>query len=668
MSKAPLRLILFRYALLIGGIPLALTVLMAVFWLVPRTKADLHRNQQQIAAAVSTQVESYLATSHATVETAAGLHVNDLNEHTIGHIQHVLETNVKTLQHLRSLYLVDGNGKIMTVAIAKGTQKQCQDLTGLDLSKNPLVVRVLKERKEQWSDTFLSVVGGGLSVALAVPSGKRVMVGEFELASLTRFLKQIDTQNQLDIFVLDRRGQVIADQNGSYTAQQLNLSNISIVKKGLMSSAPQTGSFVFGGKNMVGSLSRVPGIDWAVLIAQPQKVAYSHLFATAGITTAGIFAALITSMGVALTLSRSLASRFERLAEHAHQVASGSQTSDWPSSHIDEFNTLATNLKQMSETLHERARLLEDEIGERQKTQEQLHEKALLLEQEVAERVLAEQELQVKQTQLESLNLTLETRVQEELAKNREKDIVLLQQGRLAAMGEMMSNIAHQWRQPLNELGIMIQMLRFDYDDKQLDGERIDSFSADCMSTIQRMSQTINTFRDFFKRNSAVQLFDLSQTVMATADLLQASLHSAGISLKLDLQPDQQLQGQPNDLSQVLLNLCNNARDILLERVVANPTITVTSQHVQDSVMITVEDNGGGIGADIIDKVFDPYFTTKHKAQGAGLGLYISKKIIEGSFNGTIKADSSGTGAIFRIIVPLKSADVRHEDQKHYDS
>ncbi|MBV5336983.1 MAG: hypothetical protein J0653_03095, partial [Deltaproteobacteria bacterium] len=262
-------------------------------------------------------------------------------------------------------------------------------------------------------------------------------------------------------------------------------------------------------------------------------------------------AALITGMVIALILARSLADRFERLTEHTQQVASGPQTSGWPSSHITEFNTLAANLQQMAESLHERARLLEDEVGERQNAQEQLYEKALLLEQEVAERVLAEQELQVKQTQLESLNLTLETRVQEELAKNREKDVIMLQQGRLAAMGEMMSNIAHQWRQPLNELGIMIQMLRLDYDDKQLDGERIDSFSTDCMSTIQRMSQTINTFRDFFKRNSTVQLFDLSQTVMATADLLQASLHSAGISLKLDLQPDQQLQGQPNDFSQV---------------------------------------------------------------------------------------------------------------------
>lgn len=635
MRSIPLRLLLFRYALLVGGVPLFLTLTLAVFWLVPRAQSDLNRYQQQLAAAIATQVESYLATSHATVEAGAGLHAHDLGPHNIEHVQHVLETNVKTLQHLRSLYLVDPNGKILTVAIAKGTPQQHQELLGLDLSQNPLVQRVLKERKEQWSDTFLSVVGGDLSVALAVPSGDRVMVGEFELASLTRFLKRIDTRSQLDIFVLDRRGQVIADQNGTYTAQQLNLSNIPIVRQGLQSTAPQTGSYHFGGKTMVGTLYRVSGMGWSVLVAQPQKSAYSQLFATAGITTAGILAALVTGMGIAVTVSRSLAKRFELLAEHARQTAAGSQPADWPSSNIAEFNILADNLQQMSETLHERARLLEEEIAERQKAQEAL---------------------QVKQTQLEALNLTLETRVQEELAKNREKDLVMLQQGRLAAMGEMMSNIAHQWRQPLNELGIMIQMLRIDYNDKLLDEQRLDRFIDDSMLTIQHMSQTINTFRDFFKKDRSAQLFDAADAITATVELLRASFQSAGIDLQLDLQQGCRLSGRQDDLSQAILNLCNNARDILLERAVALPSLTVACQTGDGLVVITVSDNGGGIPADIIDKIFDPYFTTRHKSQGTGLGLYISRKIIEGNFGGSITAQNSCSGACFLIRLPLQTA------------
>jgi signal transduction histidine kinase len=657
MVNTPLRVILFRYALLVGGVPLLLTTILAVLWLIPRAKSDLNRYQQQLAAAVATQVESYLTTSHAIVQTGAGLHVNDLADHNLMHVQHVLETNVRTLKHLHALYLVDSKGRIITAAISGGTEKQHKEMLGLDLSHNPLIARVLKEKKEQWSDTFLSVVGGGLSVALAVPSGNRVMVGEFELASLTRFLKQIATNKQMDIFVLDHRGQVIADQNGSYTAQQLNLSNIPLVQKGLLSAAPQTGSYSFDGKMMVGSLYRVSGVNWSVLIAQPKMQAYNQLFATGGITAAGILTALITGMGIALTLARSLADRFERLTVHAQLTAAGAQTSDWPSSHIAEFNTLATNLQQMSESLHERARLLEDEIGERQKAQEALHEKALLLEQEIAERVLAEQELQVKQNQLETLNMCLEQRVQEELVKNREKDLVMIQQGRLAAMGEMISNIAHQWRQPLNELGIMIQMLRVDYDDKLLDGHRIDMFINECMTTIQHMSQTINTFRDFFKKNRSSQKFDVSGAITATINLLRVSFQAAGIRLHLELQQGCALAGQENDLSQVILNLCNNARDILLERAVVDPSITVTCQTADDNVVIVVEDNAGGISDTIIEKIFDPYFTTRHKSQGTGLGLYICKNIVEGRFQGRIEASDTEAGARFRVVIPCPSAE-----------
>ncbi|MBV5349998.1 cache domain-containing protein, partial [bacterium] len=117
---------------------------------------DLNRYQQQLAAAVATQVESYLNTSHAIVEAGAGLHVNDLNIHNLKHVQHVLEANVKALKHLHAIYLVDSKGKIITAAISNGTKKQHQDMLGLDLSHNPVIVRVLKEKKEQWSDTFLS--------------------------------------------------------------------------------------------------------------------------------------------------------------------------------------------------------------------------------------------------------------------------------------------------------------------------------------------------------------------------------------------------------------------------------------------------------------------------------------------------------------------------------
>jgi len=314
----------------------------------------------------------------------------------------------------------------------------------------------------------------------------------------------------------------------------------------------------------------------------------------------------------------------------------------------------------LTKKLLEAKQLLETRVEERTaelaQANDDLHEKAVLLEEEIAERVLAEQELHVKQTQLEALNQTLETRVQEELQRNREKDAMMIQQSRLAAMGEMISNISHQWRQPLNELGIMVQMLRVDYDESLLDDTKIDEFSSGCMEIIQYMSQTINTFRNFFKRDQPSARFEVSAAINKTVDLVQASFQTVGIKLDLKLESGCLIQGNANEFSQVILNLFNNARDVLVEREVAKPEISVTTWLENGQIMVVVEDNAGGIPDAISGKIFDPYFTTKHKSQGVGLGLYMSKVIVEGKMAGSIDVDNTSGGARFQLVLPAAAA------------
>jgi len=312
--------------------------------------------------------------------------------------------------------------------------------------------------------------------------------------------------------------------------------------------------------------------------------------------------------------------------------------------------------RELTKRLQEAKELLEARVEERTaelaQVNNELHEKAVLLEEEISERVLAEQELHVKQTQLEALNRTLETRVQDEVQRNREKDVMMIQQSRLAAMGEMISNISHQWRQPLNELGIMVQMLRVDHDESLLDDAKIDEFSSGCMEIIQHMSQTINTFRNFFKREQPSARFEVSAAINKTVDLVQASFQTAGIKLDLKLEPDCLIQGNANEFSQVILNLFNNARDVLVEREIAAPEIAVAAWLENGQIVVAVEDNAGGIPDAISGKIFDPYFTTKHKSQGVGLGLYMSKIIVEGKMAGTIGVENTSRGARFHLALP----------------
>ncbi|ACD94261.1 sensor histidine kinase [Trichlorobacter lovleyi] len=656
MVARPLRHMLVRFAALITLLPLGLTALLGSLWLLPEAEQEIASYHRQLALTIAGQVDSYFKASRVSAVSVAAV----TGQTDLAVVQKAIATNLQLLKRLRAMYLVDATGRVRAVGVSNMSKALQGDLLGLDLSRNELFQKARASGTEQWSDSFLSVVGGGLSVAVAMPAGSNVVIEEFDLAHLSEFLHQTTPGSEQLIMLIDRHGQVVADQAGTWTAQQLNLNNIPLIHERLTSTKEVRGSLVLNGIEMVGSLHKINTVDWWILVARPRHAAYRQLWTSLGIMAVTLAATTLAAFGVAMVLTRRMSQRFESLAEHAQLVTRGGEATDWPHSTIVEFNALADSLQQMSESLHERARLLEDEIAERQHAQEELHEKALLLEQEIGERVLAEHNLQVKQTQLEALNLTLEARVLEELAKNREKDALMIQQGRLAAMGEMLSNIAHQWRQPLNELGIMIQTLRLEYDDKLLDGSRIDEFSDDCMRTILHMSKTIDTFRDFFKKDRSLQQFDPSVCIVATVELLKASLQAAGISLRLDLQPECLLQGQPNDFSQVILNILNNARDILLARAVATPVITVTSQQAQGVLVIVVEDNGGGIAADIVDKVFDPYFTTKHKAQGTGLGLYISKKIIEGNFNGTITVEHCPGGTRFRIAVPVRIAETVH--------
>jgi PAS domain S-box-containing protein len=229
---------------------------------------------------------------------------------------------------------------------------------GLDLSGNKFFLEVIKQGRPIWSDTFLSVIGGGLSVALAIPSKDRVVIGEIDLSRLTKFLKKVTTSHELTIMVIDSSGQVIADQDGRYTAQQLNVSNIPLVKQILKSSGQLTGPFEFNNRSLIGSLIQIPSLKWVVLVAQPIEIAYRSLWTTMGITAAGLLASVILGISVALYLARRLGRRFEELTDQAGRLAAGEDSFDWPRANITEFQHLSSDLQEMAGTIRERERQL----------------------------------------------------------------------------------------------------------------------------------------------------------------------------------------------------------------------------------------------------------------------------------------------------------------------
>lgn len=267
---------------------------------------------------------------------------------------------------------------------------------------------------------------------------------------------------------------------------------------------------------------------------------------------------------------------------------------------------------------------------------------------DISERKLAEERLAYKRQQLEELNQTLEKRVEESVHKIRQKDLVLIQQNRLAAMGEMISNIAHQWRQPLNILGLQIQNLKQEYEAGNLDRENIEETFEDSMLLIQHMSLTIDSFRNFFKPDKEKENFKVCQAIANAVQLVKAGFDHKQIKIVLYCNDDADITGYPNEFSQVILNILINARDAFEENKTINPSVTIITGVEEGRVVVTVSDNAGGIPDEIIHKVFDPHFSTKGP-QGTGIGLYMSKNIVEKNMNGKLAVWNNEVGAVFRI-------------------
>ena len=234
----------------------------------------------------------------------------------------------------------------------------------------------------------------------------------------------------------------------------------------------------------------------------------------------------------------------------------------------------------------------------------------------------------------------------EELRKN---GILLVQQSRMAALGEMIGNIAHQWRQPLNNLALLVQQAPLLYELDEVDQEFLENNADKSMELIEHMSRTIDDFRNFFKPDKEKVDFRVHEELEKTLSLVEAAFQEQSIVIELDAGEAPAIHGYPNEFAQVLLNVLLNAKDALTEREVVLPRVCIVIRAEEGRAVVTVTDNAGGIAEEIIGKVFDPYFTTKGPQAGTGVGLFMSKTIIEKNMGGRLSVRNVASGAEFRI-------------------
>ena len=254
--------------------------------------------------------------------------------------------------------------------------------------------------------------------------------------------------------------------------------------------------------------------------------------------------------------------------------------------------------------------------------------------------------------ELEHHNKELEKRVKEEVAKNREKDKLMFQQAKLASLGEMLGNIAHQWRQPLMEINSLFLPIEGKiFLDMPLDKEEILETINKLNHITKYMSNTIDDFRDFYKPDKMKEDFLVSNACKNAINIINATLKNCDIKLNINIQNDKNIHAYPTEFAQVILNILSNAKDVLVEKKIKNPKIDLTIDSRGILSIITIKDNAGGIDKKNQELIFDPYFSTKDSSKGTGLGLYISKLIIEKNMGGELSVYNDDEGAIFKIVI-----------------
>ncbi len=267
------------------------------------------------------------------------------------------------------------------------------------------------------------------------------------------------------------------------------------------------------------------------------------------------------------------------------------------------------------------------------------------------------QKLKNSQDKLKELNKNLQKRVEKEielkLKKEKdanEKERILSHQSKLASMGEMIGNIAHQWRQPLTALSSILINIELFFEKGKLTKEKLFYKVSEANEQITFMSKTIDDFRNFFASGKQKERFNISIPIKKVENLMSASLSNNDIKLFINIKDNFELFVYPNEMAQALLNLISNAKDIILERKIKNGQIKISAFTQNGKEIMSIKDNAGGIKVTPIEKIFEPYFSTKHATSGTGIGLYMTKTIIEKNNNGKIFVKNDRDGAVFTII------------------
>ncbi|RXK03547.1 ATP-binding protein [Halarcobacter bivalviorum] len=666
----------------------------------------IKHNQNLILKQVDKEVEKLLT----DIENIA-LYISENYSYNYLLLKNIVETN----NNISSILILDNKGIIEDFYAISNLNIY----RGFDYSNKTYFKKIKNNKKYFWSNVFLSSVDEEPSISYSFRMGSKIGVIMIKLTELSNFLqrfKNTDGSHMLRIF--DRSGIMILNPDSrQFVLQRFNASATSLYTELINKEKPFTQvifSSVTKDGNQLGAYIKVKKTDWSIVVRQSHDDILKSL--TSIIVSIFLIVLFFSYIAIflAIKISKKVFKSFDEMQSITSKIADGDYNIKLNKLHYEELNTLLESFNKMQEKIDRREDNLEKSLASfkslfnstmesivlsqngkiidvnditmklfESKNKKDFLNKSMFdfIEKEYHEVVKINlfkntepYEVELVRPNGRKLQALVQGKIIEfegedirltaiiDITELKQKDKLLFQQSKMASMGEMIGNIAHQWRQPLNTISTCASGIKFEKEFGILDDKRVFDTMDIIVENTQFLSKTIDDFRNFFKSNKQAESFEIKAIIQKGLKLLNASLRSHEIEVRENYLEEELLyEGLSNEFIQVIVNIINNSKDAFISNNIEKRVIQIDEKIEFNNYILEIKDNAGGIPLDIIDKIFDPYFTTKHKSQGTGIGLYMSHQIIVDHMNGNIRVKNSNLlvenrsykGACFRIELPL---------------
>jgi len=560
-------------------------------------------------------------------------------------------------------------------------------------------VEYLKDKNSTyWSDILISSLDNTPSFVYSFTLKDEIIavfISLKELSILTNNLKNNDNSHMIRI--LDSKGAFILNEdNPKLVNEQLNVINTTLYKD-LINKEKEykitTFSNIFDGSLDYGMYTNIDKTNWKIVIRQNYSFVEQYLFDFIFVILITIIIFAFIAIHFSHKFLNNIFGSLERFQIQTSNIANGNYSNILEPTYFHEFNNLFLSFEKMRLEINAREKSLKSNLDNFKtlinSTMEGLviHDTNICIDiNDVAVELLgynSKEELigasvekhiskryrnlvkkhfknnKFTKEPIEYQILTKDNRVKTVLGKGQEiefegrilrisaflditniknQERIILQQSKLASIGEMLTNIAHHWRQPLSTISTLSSGMKLEHDLNILSEKKLSDGLVQINNTTQMLSTTINNFSDYFEPKKDIESFDLTDVLDNIINFFEAVFNKNKINTIIAYEDKNLLKGYPYELTQVIVNIFNNSKDAFIFNKVKDRHLIISTYKELDKYILSIKDSAGGIKKDLLEKIFDPYFTTKHKYKGTGLGLYMCHEIIVKHMDGIIYA------------------------------